>query len=172
MDGKTGGSAPTEFFGSITDLYFTPDLPSDVYVFNILDAFARVRARTSASMHPRSMSNAQRSTNSYLPLFILLSLVAFSLVSVFLSFLHKSAIFYRLSSRSLSLSFSLSFRFPLTRSPRVPLTFSYLFREFSRLFSLVHFVILENPFLCVPRLFIFLSNTILLTGLWRALISF
>lgn len=67
MDGKTGGSAPTEFFGGITDLYFTPDLPSDVYVFNILDASARVRARTSASMHPRSMPNAQRSTNSYLP---------------------------------------------------------------------------------------------------------
>lgn len=35
---KTGGSVPTEFFGGITDLYFTPDLPSDVYVFNILDA--------------------------------------------------------------------------------------------------------------------------------------
>lgn len=66
VDGKTGGSAPTEFFGGITDLYFTPDLPSDVYVFNILDASARVRARTSASMHSRSMPNAQRSTNSYL----------------------------------------------------------------------------------------------------------
>jgi len=154
VDGKTGGSAPTEFFGGITDLYFTPDLPSDVYVFNILDASARVRTRTSASMHPRSMPNAQRSTNSYLPPFILLPLVAFSLVYVFLSFLHKSAIFYPLSSRSLPFSLSLSFshththtlspsfRFPLTRSPRVPLTFSYLFREFPRLFSLVHFVIL------------------------------
>lgn len=60
---KTGGSAPTEFFGGITDLYFTPDLPSDVYVFNILDAHpARARARCTDASLPL---NVQRSTNSY-----------------------------------------------------------------------------------------------------------
>lgn len=56
---KTGGSAPTEFFGGITDLYFTPDLPSDVYVFNILDA-QTARARVRASMH-RCVSLDERS---------------------------------------------------------------------------------------------------------------
>lgn len=61
---KTGGSAPTEFFGGITDLYFTPDLPSDVYVFNILDAqTARACAHrcTDASLS----TNVQRCTNSH-----------------------------------------------------------------------------------------------------------
>lgn len=53
---KTGGSAPTEFFGGITDLYFTPDLPSDVYVFNILDAQT---ARACA----HRCTDASRSTN-------------------------------------------------------------------------------------------------------------
>lgn len=63
-NGKTGGSAPTEFFGGITDLYFTPDLPSDVYVFNILDAH-RASERASERCTDASLPlNVQRSTNS------------------------------------------------------------------------------------------------------------
>lgn len=56
-DGKP--EASTEFFGGITDLYFTPDLPSDVYVFNILDAY-RVHAHAWILMH-RCISLAEHS---------------------------------------------------------------------------------------------------------------
>lgn len=102
---KTGGSAPTEFFGSITDLYFTPDLLSNVYVFNILDARrVHARANTDASRSP----NIQRSTNSYFPPRLPLWSSRRSPPS-FLSFLHKSAIFYPLSSRCLFLPFQLFF---------------------------------------------------------------
>lgn len=131
VDGKTGGSAPTEFFGGITDLYFTPDLPSDVYVFNILDAPVRacVRPRTSASM-----PNAQRSTNSYpAPLFPLPPFVfpSSSLISALSSHFYTNPRFFIRFSLSLFLFLFLSHS-PL---PRVPSTFSCLFREFSRLFS-------------------------------------
>lgn len=141
-DGKTGGSAPTEFFGGITDLYFTPDLPSDVYVFNILDAH-RARARCTDASLPL---NVQRSTNSYplsylpipplavlllVPLVVVLLLLILLLVVVVVVVV---VVAFTLSPPLISTQIRdlLSASFPL-------LAFSFLAASFSVLFSLVPF---------------------------------